>query len=294
MLRRVLGLPNGRSGVVWRFPRRDGAEVLKGEVHCHDALQVVLVTAGTCVYEVGGERFNLQARSLLWLPPELEHVIIDYTPDFSMWLIGVSSQVSAQMKSRIPIVAGKGPALGMTRVLPAKCARTLNNIAQELSTGFQPIDGYEYGIAWWLASAWSAFAYGDSRDAKALHPGVSRAISFLLHDPSRDLTALARKAGISPSQLSRRFKRQVGMSISDFRNHVRLETFLRIRPRHKQKGLIGIAKEAGFGSYAQFNRAFRRELGLSPEEYYHSPGKSASILRNPSTTRRQSVEEPSD
>ncbi len=270
MFRRVVALPKGRSGVAWRFPRRDVAQVLKGEVHCHDTLEVVLVTAGSCVYEVGGERFNLQARSLLWLPPELEHVIMEYTPDFSMWLIGVSSQMFEQMKPRIPIVAGKGPALGMTRVLPAGCVRTLNNIAQELYAGFQPLDCYEYGMAWWLASAWNAFAYGDSRDAKALHPGVSRAMSFLLHDPSRDLTALARKAGISPGQLSRLFKRQVGMNISDFRNHVRLQKFLRIRPQHKQKVLFGVAKEAGFGSYAQFNRAFRREIGCSPEEYYRS------------------------
>jgi AraC-like DNA-binding protein len=283
MSRRVLALPKGRSGVAWRFPRRDGFEVLRTETHSHDTLEVVLVMAGRCVYEVGGERFTLQARSLLWLLPELEHAIINHTPDFSMWLVGFSPATFEEMRSRIPILAKNGSHSGLTRVLPSKCVRLLNNVAQELSTGFQPLDCQQFGLAWWLTSAWNAFAFGDSKDAKALHPGVVRAMSLLLRNPSRDLASLARAIRISPSQLSRLFKRQVGMSISDFRNHVRLESFLRLRPRAKQKALLLVAKEAGFGSYAQFNRVFRREMGCSPEEYYRSGRKKSGAPALPKT-----------
>jgi AraC-like DNA-binding protein len=275
MSRRVLAMPEGRTGVVWRFPRRDGFEKLRTRTHSHDALEVVLIVAGSCIYEVGGERLTLQTRSLLWVPPELNHAVVDHTPGFSMWYVGVSPRLVAEMKPRIPVLSGSSSYLGLTRVLPPRCVRTLNNLAQELATGFQPLDGQEFGIAWWLATAWNAFAYGDSKDARALHPGVSRAMSLLLSDPSRDLTALAQAIHLSPSQLSRLFKRQVGMSISDFRNHVRLEAFLRLRPHSKRKVLFEVAREAGFGSYAQFNRVFRREMGCSPEEYFRSRRKKA-------------------
>ena len=109
-------------------------------------------------------------------------------------------------------------------------------------------------------------------------------MSLLLTDPSRDLTALAQAIRLSPSQLSRLFKRQVGMSISDYRNHVRLEAFLRLRPQSKQKALFQVAKEAGFGSYAQFNRVFRREMGCSPEEYFRSKRKKVSLRSAAATT----------
>lgn len=284
MSRRVLALPKGRGGVVWRFPRRDGFEKLRTRTHSHDALEVAFVVAGSCVYEVGGERLTLQPRSLLWILPELEHAVIDHTPDFSMWYVGVSPRMVAEMKPRIPILSGSSSYFGLTRVLPSRCLKTLNNVAQELATGFQPLDCQEFGIAWWLTTAWNAFAYGDSQDAKALHPGVSRAMSLLLTDPSRDLTALAQAIRLSPSQLSRLFKRQVAMSISDYRNHVRLEAFLRLRPQSKQKVLFQVAKEAGFGSYAQFNRVFRREMGCSPEEYFRSKRKKVSLRSAAATT----------
>ncbi|MGA2286083.1 MAG: AraC family transcriptional regulator [Dehalococcoidia bacterium] len=281
MSRRVLALPKGRSGVVWRFPRRDGFERLRTRTHTHDALEVILVVTGSCVFEIGGERLTLQARSLLWVLPELEHAVIDHTSNLSVWYVGVSPRTVEELKPRIPVLSGSSSYLGLTKVLPSRCVKTLNNVAQELATGFQPLQSQAYLIAWWLTTAWNAFAHGDSQDEGALHPGVSRAMSLLLTDPSRDLTALALAIHLSPSQLSRLFKRQVGMSISGFRNHVRLEQFLRIRPRHKQKVLFGVAKEAGFGSYAQFNRVFRRELGCSPEEYFRSRQSKPPIPRQP-------------
>ncbi len=268
MSRRMLALPKGRSGVAWRFPRRDGFERLRTESHSHDALEAVLVMHGSCDYEVHGVRMKLPAHSLLWLPAELEHAILGHTPDFSMWLLCFSTEMFERIKPRVPIEPGEVPREGLMRVLPPRCVKMLDNVAQELSTGFQPLDCGAYGFAWWLTSAWNAFLYGDGKDAKALHPGVSRAMSLLLADPSRDLTALAIAICFSPSQLSRLFKRQVGVRISDFRNDVRLETFLKLRPKRRRKSLLAVATEAGFGSYAQFNRVFHRELGCTAEEYY--------------------------
>jgi AraC-like DNA-binding protein len=64
--------------------------------------------------------------------------------------------------------------------------------------------------------------------------------------------------------LSRLFKEQIGVSISRFRNHQRLQRFLRIYGRGRRTTALAAAHEAGFGSYAQFYRVFREQTGRSP------------------------------
>jgi AraC-like DNA-binding protein len=57
---------------------------------------------------------------------------------------------------------------------------------------------------------------------------------------------------------------KIGVSISRFRNHQRLQRFLRIYGRGRRTTALAAAHEAGFGSYAQFYRVFREQTGRSP------------------------------
>ena len=162
------------------------------------------------------------------------------------------------------------PGSTFSRVLPPKCVKLLASVAQELSTGFQPLDSHDLGFAWWLASAWNAYEHGDTQDVGSLHSAVARAMALLREDSSKNLKALATETRISPSQLSRLFKRQAGVSITDFRNGLRLESFVKRSDGGRSDAMFALAKEAGFGSYAQFSRVFRRQMGCSPETYYRN------------------------
>jgi AraC-like DNA-binding protein len=270
MSRCILSLPAGRRGVAWRFPRRDGVALRMAEPHVHDEFEVNLVTSGRGTYIVAGERKILRPRSLIWLFPEQEHILEDFTRDFAMWILVLSPEFTAQMVPRIPILAERDPGSVLMRPLPSKCVRLLDEIAQELSTGFQPLDCHELGLAWWLTSAWNAYEHGDSKDAGSLHSAVARAMALLREDPSKNLKTLARETRISPSQLSRLFKRQSGVSITDFRNSLRLDAFVDRCDGGRENAMFALAKEAGFGSYAQFSRVFRRRMGCSPEAYYRT------------------------
>jgi len=240
------------------------------EPHRHDELEVNLVTSGRGTYLVAGERKPLRSRSLIWLFPNQEHILLDFTRDFTMWILVISPELVEQMAARIPILAEREPGSVFIRVLPPKCVRLLNTVAQELSTGFQPLDSHEFGLAWWLASAWNAYEHGDSEDAGPLHSAVSRAMALLREDPSKNLKTLAHETRISPSQLSRLFKRQAGISITDFRNSLRLDNFVKRCDGGRGNAMFALAKDAGFGSYAQFSRVFRRQMGCSPEVYYRT------------------------
>ena len=53
----------------------------------HDELEVNLVLAGKANYLLKGRRVPLSTGSMIWLFPKQEHVLIDCSDDFSMWVV---------------------------------------------------------------------------------------------------------------------------------------------------------------------------------------------------------------
>jgi AraC-like DNA-binding protein len=94
---------------------------------------------------------------------------------------------------------------------------------------------------------------------------VSAVVQELGQAPSLSGAALARKHGVSVSRLARAFKAEMGMSIIEHRNRLRLRSFFRLVEAGRD--LLPAALEAGFGSYAQFHRVFRALYKTSPAVY---------------------------
>jgi AraC-like DNA-binding protein len=97
-------------------------------------------------------------------------------------------------------------------------------------------------------------------------PIVQRILSALGRDPLASGESLARELGISPGHLARSFKTEMGVSLVEYRNRLRVERFFATVDRGGSN-LQEAAQEAGFGSYAQFHRVFRKLLGTTPREY---------------------------
>jgi AraC-like DNA-binding protein len=106
-------------------------------------------------------------------------------------------------------------------------------------------------------------------------PIVQRILSALSRDPVASGEFLAREMGISPGHLARSFKTEMGVSLVEYRNRLRVERFFATVDRGGSN-LQEAAQEAGFGSYAQFHRVFRKLLGTTPREYL--TGRRATAL----------------
>jgi AraC-like DNA-binding protein len=103
------------------------------------------------------------------------------------------------------------------------------------------------------------------------HPLVRQTVRLLAKDPSLGGKDLAATLDISLSRLARVFKVEMGMSLVEYRNRLRLERF-QVLLDAGGENLLAAALAAGFGSYAQFHRVFRALRGTTPRAHLRERG----------------------
>jgi AraC-like DNA-binding protein len=91
-------------------------------------------------------------------------------------------------------------------------------------------------------------------------------------DPTLSGKELSTRLGLSVSRLARVFKREVGVSIVEYRNRLRFQRFFELLDARadKRPTLRQAARAAGFGSYAHFHRLFRARWRIGPREGFRN------------------------
>jgi AraC-like DNA-binding protein len=83
------------------------------------------------------------------------------------------------------------------------------------------------------------------------------------HPAARGLFPLAEHLDASPYRLSRAFPKELGVTLTSYRNRVRLGRALD-RLQRGESTLAGVAAELGFADQAHFSRVARNHLGHTP------------------------------
>ena len=94
---------------------------------------------------------------------------------------------------------------------------------------------------------------------------MTTAAAMLADDPTLAAQAIARRFEVTFAWFVRVFKAEMGMSLVEYRNRLRLDrvdALLREAPCRSEAALA-----AGFGSYAQFHRVFRKLRDAAPRDY---------------------------
>jgi AraC-like DNA-binding protein len=111
----------------------------------------------------------------------------------------------------------------------------------------------------------------DTPRVSARSPVVVKASQLLASDPAMTGEELGAKLRLSASRVARVFKAEMGMSLVEYRNRLRLERFASLLDQ-KGDNLLEEALGAGFGSYAQFHRVFMTLRGTTPGKFLRSHG----------------------
>ena len=80
------------------------------------------------------------------------------------------------------------------------------------------------------------------------------------------LETLAKSLGYSKNYLSSKFTREVGMSISDYITHIKME-HSKLLLKNTNKSIQEISDELGYNSISYFSALFRKQTGFTPTAY---------------------------
>jgi len=267
-MREDLHLPAALNGDVWLYYNPTASNTR----HHHAELELNLVMRGSGTYLLGNRKYQIRPGDLLWLFPAQEHVLINYSRDFEMWIavfkhklikriaIGPAERVLAQAE----------PTETCCRRVAQQDLRRMGELFAELAEVRDRPSLLNAGLSYALLHAWRSFERAAEVPVCDIHPAVERA-ARLIRDSSSTLglDEIARHAGLSPARLSRLFKEQTGFGMVDFRNRLRVQRYLEIYRTGQRLTMLDAAFEAGFGSYPQFHRVFKDVLGCSPAKYQY-------------------------
>jgi AraC-like DNA-binding protein len=225
--------------------------------HFHSEPELNLIAAGRGAFGIGDSTISVAAGDLLWWSPGQDHVLLDASADFDLFVIGLTPELSARVlgQDNLPAYAGA------TRIrLEQEALLKLGSLcAAPLGADPSAVERH-IGDLWRNANAFRLTTLDK-------HTLTSRAIVSLLARPElrRDDVALAARG--HPTDVSRHFHKDVGLTLTEYRTRLRLLRFINIADA-REMNLLTAALDAGFGSYSQCHRAFRDTLGCSPRAYF--------------------------
>jgi AraC-like DNA-binding protein len=251
-------LPNQQHrAFVWKYAHEIGGRRPR-HFHCEPELNVV--ARGSATFGVGDRTVRVTRGQLLAFPSAQDHVLLSASPDLYLYAIGLDRDYSTEVLGSVhePVVP-----LHVT-LGREEFAFVVDRAAAILE---QP-DSEQRGAELWERVHWFGRRV-ESRPSVATHVLTRRALQRMVTAPELGLDAVARESRAHPSEMSRHFHRDMGMTLVRYRTRLRLLQLIRMVDAG-ESDLMAAAIGAGFGSYSQCHRTFRSELRCSPREFFSS------------------------
>jgi AraC-like DNA-binding protein/quercetin dioxygenase-like cupin family protein len=251
-------LPEGvERAFVWKYAQSVGGRRPR---HFHAEPELNLVVSGSVRFGVGDAVVDVSRGELLVFPAGQDHVVLDASPDLYLYAIGLDPAHSTLVLGR------DGQSVAPLHV--ALDTTELDEVVDRAAAIVDRAEAEELGAELWGRVFWLA-RRAAARSSGGPHVVSRRALKLLSAAPELGLDRVASELRAHPSEVSRYFHRDLGMTFVRYRTRLRLLHFIRLIQAGK-RDLMHAASESGFGSYSQCHRAFCAELGCAPRAFFFS------------------------
>lgn len=242
----------GRRGQVWRY-----APEYRRPRHFHDEPELNFVVAGRATFGTGRETIAAVAGDLLCWPPGLDHELLAASADLDLFVVALTPELCERTLADRFALAMAGPA--RVHLPPIEWAQLSGYLA---APAYSPeaSAGDEHVARLWARAHQSRLQLPNGRGVGA------RVLRSVLQQPNLDRLRRAQEIGANPSEVSRQFHNEVGLTLSTYRTRLRLLRFIHFVDSGRT--LLAAALEAGFGSYSQCHRSFTTTLGCGPRAFF--------------------------
>lgn len=251
-------LPDGaEQAFVWKHSPSMGGRRPR---HFHSEPELNLVVQGSATFGAGDRVIHLSRGELVVFPSGQDHVLLESSPDLYLYAMGMdraysTAVLTAARESIVPLHA---------RLEPQELAAVT-----EQATAIVDRQGKDQLAAeLWQRVHWLG-RKATGHTGRGVHVLTRRVLQRLASAPQLSLEALAEDLQAHPSEISRRFHRDLGMTLVRYRVRLRLLQVIDLVDS-AEHDLMTAAIAAGFGSYSQCHRTFHAELGCAPRKFFCS------------------------
>jgi len=245
----------------------------------HKGPELVFLIEGEACWELENEALiQVSGGQFALFPAGRPHRVVNgvYPPSQSFWIVmsgpGQAENPALLTRDGLNDFQNYLGRRGLTHEIEPKCLDSIRGLA-ELVNDPRIYTGSSLLIAEMraelhavLVETWKA---QDKRMAERHNSSMIDEFLKMLHDdPYAELSMaeVADQLGYSRSYLHNRFRKEIGMSPSDYAQRLRIKRCCQ-RLIGTGESVTDIAFEFGFGSSQYFSRVFKKYLGTTPSDY---------------------------
>lgn len=244
--------------------------------HSHTYCEIFYLKTGSCIYSINNLMYHLSAGDIFIVTPGDTHCtryeglipcdriivycLIDIIPEYFWKLhpefrdkLSRSGKVIMKKKGQLQIDSL------LTRMLEE------SNFPDEHSLEFLALRTMEFFL---MLMRDGLFVYEQIKHNKGISSDIEDSLRYISLNFSLPLTLeeVAEKINLSPTYLSRKFKKVTGVTFKEYVNYIRIRQACQMLLT-TDDSITKIAMNCGFNSSNYFKDCFRKVYGISPRNF---------------------------
>ncbi len=245
------------------------------QLHSHGFYEILCCTQGNIQYLLGSSRYRISPGAVIFIPPGIGHrpLLTDNMPQsYDRYVLWLSKDYADQLTHRYSAIAQllTAPAM-LLRTQGEDCRQITQIFIEMVREEEQQKPDWEavvLGCSLQLLALLCRLMLEDGRLSPTEAPEL---LDQILHYIDGHLSEKITRQGtakhflVSESTISQLFRQKMGTS---FYHCVTQHRLIHAKARIAGlESLENVAHAVGFGDYSSFYRAFKREYGITPEQY---------------------------